>query len=183
MLEQQSKRRSRLKLAVFCVLAVGVAGLSAMLIQGCKREQPAEGPTIPRRRLTRTRRPSPTRTRRRLTRTRRSLPPVATNLPVAMRRRLKRPEHGIRRRQRRHAWENRQEKWRDGQGAGSGESRSRSDQAQDRPKTHDSRWRQRCAGGGCGCNRCECRWRSLHRQIRRHADQDRAFTRHDREGD
>jgi LysM repeat protein len=50
LLEQQSKRRSRLKLAVFCVLAVGVAGLSAMLIQGCKREQPAEGdnstPTI-----------------------------------------------------------------------------------------------------------------------------------------
>ena len=39
LLEQQSKRRSRLKLAVFCVLAVGVAGLSAMLIQGCKREQ------------------------------------------------------------------------------------------------------------------------------------------------
>jgi LysM repeat protein len=48
-LELQSKRRSRLKLAVFCVLAVGVAGLSAMLIQGCKREQPAdmgETPTI-----------------------------------------------------------------------------------------------------------------------------------------
>jgi LysM repeat protein len=43
-LEQQSKRRSRLKLAVFCVIAVGVAGLSAMLIQGCKREQPAETP-------------------------------------------------------------------------------------------------------------------------------------------
>jgi LysM repeat protein len=36
-LEQQSKRRSRLKLAVFCVLAVSVAGLAAMLIQGCKR--------------------------------------------------------------------------------------------------------------------------------------------------
>jgi LysM repeat protein len=49
LLEQQSKRRSRLKLAVFCVLAVLVAGLSAMLIQGCKREQPAdngETPTI-----------------------------------------------------------------------------------------------------------------------------------------
>ena len=41
-LELQSKRRSRLKLAVFCVLAVGVAGLAAMLIQGCKREQPTE---------------------------------------------------------------------------------------------------------------------------------------------
>jgi LysM repeat protein len=49
LLEQQSKRRSRLKLAVFCVLVVGVAGLSAMLIQGCKREQPTdngETPTI-----------------------------------------------------------------------------------------------------------------------------------------
>jgi LysM repeat protein len=41
-LEQQSKRRSRLKLAVFCVLAVGVAGLSVMLIEGCKREAPVE---------------------------------------------------------------------------------------------------------------------------------------------
>jgi LysM repeat protein len=38
LLEQQSKRRSRLKLAVFCVLSVGVAGLSAMLIQGCERK-------------------------------------------------------------------------------------------------------------------------------------------------
>jgi LysM repeat protein len=44
-LEQQSKRRSRLKLAVFCVLAVGVTGLSVMLIQGCKREQPVEQDT------------------------------------------------------------------------------------------------------------------------------------------
>jgi LysM repeat protein len=47
LLEQQSKRRSRLKLAVFCVLAVGVAGLSAMLIQGCKREQPPTDETTP----------------------------------------------------------------------------------------------------------------------------------------
>jgi LysM repeat protein len=38
-LEQQSKRRSRLKFAVFCVLAVSITGLMAMLIQGCKREQ------------------------------------------------------------------------------------------------------------------------------------------------
>ena len=43
LLEQQSKRRSRLKLGVFCVLGVGILGLSAMLIQGCKREQ--ENPT------------------------------------------------------------------------------------------------------------------------------------------
>jgi LysM repeat protein len=39
LLELQSKRRSRLKVAVFCILAVGVTGLTAMLIQGCKREQ------------------------------------------------------------------------------------------------------------------------------------------------
>ena len=41
LLEQQSQRRSRLKLAVFCVVLVSVSGLVAMLIQGCKREQPA----------------------------------------------------------------------------------------------------------------------------------------------
>ncbi|HEU6448343.1 MAG TPA: LysM peptidoglycan-binding domain-containing protein [Verrucomicrobiae bacterium] len=43
MLEQQSKRRSHMKLGVFCVLAVTVTGLMAMLIQGCKRqsEEPA----------------------------------------------------------------------------------------------------------------------------------------------
>jgi LysM repeat protein len=39
LLEQQSKRRSRLKLGVFCVLAIGITGLAAMLIQGCKREE------------------------------------------------------------------------------------------------------------------------------------------------
>jgi LysM repeat protein len=42
LLEQQSKRRSRMKLGVLCVLIVGVAGLTAMLIQGCKREQVIE---------------------------------------------------------------------------------------------------------------------------------------------
>ena len=42
LLEQQSKRRSRMKLSVLCVLVVGVAGLTAMLIQGCKREQVTE---------------------------------------------------------------------------------------------------------------------------------------------
>jgi LysM repeat protein len=42
LLELQSQRRSRLKLAVFCVLAVSVTGLTAMLIQGCKREKPVE---------------------------------------------------------------------------------------------------------------------------------------------
>ena len=39
LLEQQSKRHSRVKFAVFCVLAIGIASLTAMLIQGCKREQ------------------------------------------------------------------------------------------------------------------------------------------------
>src|SRR5271168_871267 len=38
LLEQQSKRRSHLKIAVSCVLAVGIVGLVAMLIQGCKRD-------------------------------------------------------------------------------------------------------------------------------------------------
>jgi len=38
--EKQNQRRSRLKLAVSCVLAVSVVGLVAMLIQGCKREEP-----------------------------------------------------------------------------------------------------------------------------------------------
>jgi LysM repeat protein len=45
LLEQQSKRRSRVKVAVFCVLAVNVVGLMALLMQGCKREQTeAENP-------------------------------------------------------------------------------------------------------------------------------------------
>jgi len=38
LLEQKNKIRSRMKLGVFCVLAVSVLGLTAMLIQGCKRE-------------------------------------------------------------------------------------------------------------------------------------------------
>jgi LysM repeat protein len=42
LLEQQSLRRSRMKLGVLCVLLVGVTGLIAMLIQGCKREQVVE---------------------------------------------------------------------------------------------------------------------------------------------
>ena len=47
LLDQQSQRRSRLKLAVFCVLTVSVAGLVVMLIQGCKREQPAADASTP----------------------------------------------------------------------------------------------------------------------------------------
>jgi LysM repeat protein len=42
LLEEQSKRRSRMKLGVLCVLVAGVTGLTAMLIQGCKREQISE---------------------------------------------------------------------------------------------------------------------------------------------
>jgi LysM repeat protein len=47
LLELQSKRRSRMKLGVLCVLVVGVAGLTAMLIQGCKREQTELPPEVP----------------------------------------------------------------------------------------------------------------------------------------
>jgi LysM repeat protein len=47
LLEQQSQRRSRLKIAVFCILAVSVTGLVAMLIQGCKRENPDNGGGAP----------------------------------------------------------------------------------------------------------------------------------------
>ena len=47
LLEQQSQRRSRLKLAVFCVLALSVTGLVAMLIQGCKRENPDQAGNLP----------------------------------------------------------------------------------------------------------------------------------------
>jgi LysM repeat protein len=36
---EHHKRRSRMKLAVGCAVAISVCGLSAMLIQGCKREQ------------------------------------------------------------------------------------------------------------------------------------------------
>jgi LysM repeat protein len=42
LLEQQSARRSRLKLGVFCVIAVSSLGLVAMLIQGCKRDVPTD---------------------------------------------------------------------------------------------------------------------------------------------
>ena len=39
LLEQKNKTRSRVKLAVFCVVAINVLGLTALLMQGCKREQ------------------------------------------------------------------------------------------------------------------------------------------------
>lgn len=40
-MEQQSKKRSGLKLKIFCALGVNVAVLLVLLMQGCKREQPA----------------------------------------------------------------------------------------------------------------------------------------------
>ena len=40
LLDNHSRRRSRLKLAVFCVLLVSITSLTAMLIQGCKRTAP-----------------------------------------------------------------------------------------------------------------------------------------------
>ena len=42
LLEQKNKTRSRVKVAVFCVVAINVLGLTALLMQGCKREQNAE---------------------------------------------------------------------------------------------------------------------------------------------
>ena len=48
LLEQQAQRRSRLKLGVFCVLAISVTGLVTMLIQGCQRHNPeTEAPSLP----------------------------------------------------------------------------------------------------------------------------------------
>ena len=45
LLEQKNKTRSRVKVAVFCVVAINVLGLTALLMQGCKREQTeAENP-------------------------------------------------------------------------------------------------------------------------------------------
>ena len=44
LLEQQSKRRSNLKIGVSIVLAVSIVGLLAMLIQGCKRDTSSENP-------------------------------------------------------------------------------------------------------------------------------------------
>lgn len=41
-LEQKSNARSRVKLAVFFVLSIHVVGLMALLLQGCKPEQPPE---------------------------------------------------------------------------------------------------------------------------------------------
>jgi LysM repeat protein len=38
--EQQDKRRTRMKLGVYCVLGVSVVSLMGMLIQGCKKEEP-----------------------------------------------------------------------------------------------------------------------------------------------
>jgi LysM repeat protein len=42
LLEQQNKSRSRVKLVVLGVVAANVLGLMALLIEGCKREQPQD---------------------------------------------------------------------------------------------------------------------------------------------
>lgn len=48
LLEQKAKKQSRLKIAVFAVLAVNIIPLTlALLLQGCKREQPVPLPEVP----------------------------------------------------------------------------------------------------------------------------------------
>jgi LysM repeat protein len=47
LIEQQSKRRSNLKIGVSCVLAVSIVGLLAMLIQGCKRDTSGDNSQAP----------------------------------------------------------------------------------------------------------------------------------------
>ena len=44
---EQNKRRSRMKFAVGCVLIAGTAGLTAMLINGCKNQTEPTPPTPP----------------------------------------------------------------------------------------------------------------------------------------
>ncbi|HVV00210.1 MAG TPA: hypothetical protein VHH88_02540, partial [Verrucomicrobiae bacterium] len=41
LVEQKNKNRARVKVAVFFVLAIHAVGLLALLMQGCRREQPA----------------------------------------------------------------------------------------------------------------------------------------------
>jgi LysM repeat protein len=67
---EQNKRRLRMKLAVGCVLAVSVAGLSAMLINGCTREKTSENLTPPELTNNYTTETNP--------------PPVETNPPVVL---------------------------------------------------------------------------------------------------
>ena len=47
LLEQQNKRRTHMKLGVYCVLGVSVVGLMGMLIQGCKQKSPDTDITQP----------------------------------------------------------------------------------------------------------------------------------------
>ena len=61
---EQNKRRSRMKLAVFCVLAVSVAGLSAVLINGCTREKNNETSQVDHKIRRRLNRPIPRRLNR-----------------------------------------------------------------------------------------------------------------------
>jgi LysM repeat protein len=45
-MEKQNKRRTHMKLGVYCVLAVSVAGLLTMLIQGCKQKTQDDNTTM-----------------------------------------------------------------------------------------------------------------------------------------
>jgi LysM repeat protein len=77
---EQNKRRSRMKLAVFCVLAVSVCGLTAMLIQGCKREQSTENlPPVETNNYVMDTNPPPVSTNPPVV-----MPPVETNPPVVV---------------------------------------------------------------------------------------------------
>ena len=172
---EQNKRRSRMKLAVFCVLAVSVCGLTAMLIQGCKREQSVETrrqlTQIISRRIPICRRVSTNLPPVRSTNPPPVVPPVAPVSAVVPETAgteyvvVKGDTLG----------QNRQEKWRDAQGARSGESERPADQAESRPETHHSgRRRNRSIGNFGHFNRRNRCWRrgNLRRQIRRHADED-----------
>jgi LysM repeat protein len=43
LLEQKTRSQSRVKIAILAVIAIHVIGLTALLFQGCKREQPLSG--------------------------------------------------------------------------------------------------------------------------------------------
>jgi LysM repeat protein len=79
---EQEKRRSRMKLAVFLALAVGVCGLTAMLIQGCKREN-SEADNTPTSDQTNTLATDQTNTSATdMSNTTAVVPPIPTNPPV-----------------------------------------------------------------------------------------------------
>jgi hypothetical protein len=84
LLEQQSQRRSRLVIAVSCVLLVCVTGLVAMLIQGCKREKPVDELQPPSLDTSMTNFDAGTNTSFETSNPPVVIPPVATNPPVVI---------------------------------------------------------------------------------------------------